>query len=70
MVGLPWMMVFSVLAIVLARLFKDSRWGLQLRASAQSPQAAAALGIDARRLRLMSWVLSALICGLAGVLYA
>ncbi|RVC93656.1 branched-chain amino acid ABC transporter permease, partial [Mesorhizobium sp. M2A.F.Ca.ET.017.03.2.1] len=35
-----------------------------------SPQAAAALGIDAKKLRLMSWVLSALICGLAGVLYA
>ncbi|WP_246684791.1 branched-chain amino acid ABC transporter permease [Mesorhizobium sp. B2-7-1] len=69
-VGLPWMLVFAVLAIVLARLFKDSRWGLQLRASAQSPQAAAALGIDAKKLRLMSWVLSALICGLAGVLFA
>ncbi|WP_245456429.1 branched-chain amino acid ABC transporter permease [Mesorhizobium sp. M2A.F.Ca.ET.043.05.1.1] len=69
-VGLPWMLVFAVLAIVAARLFKDSRWGLQLRASAQSPQAAAALGIDAKKLRLMSWVLSALICGLAGVLYA
>ncbi|TIV68819.1 MAG: branched-chain amino acid ABC transporter permease, partial [Mesorhizobium sp.] len=69
-VGLPWMLVFAVLAIVAARLFKDSPWGLQLRASAQSPQAAAALGIDAKKLRLMSWVLSALICGLAGVLYA
>ncbi len=69
-VGLPWVLACSVVVIVLARLFKDSRWGLQLRASAQSPQAAAALGIDAPRLRLMSWVLSALICGLAGVLYA
>lgn len=69
-INLPAMLVASVAVIVIARLFKDSRWGLQLRASAQSPQAAAAFGIDARRLRLMAWVLSALICGLAGVLFA
>ena len=69
-VDLPAMLVASVVVIVIARLFKDSRWGLQLRASAQSPQAAAAFGVDARRLRLGAWVLSALICGLAGVLFA
>lgn len=69
-VDLYWMMGFTTLVIVIARVFKDSDWGLQLRASAQSPQAAAALGIDARRLRLYSWILSAMICALAGVLYA
>jgi branched-chain amino acid transport system permease protein len=69
-VGLPGIMAGAVVVIVLARLFKDSRWGLQLRASAQSPQAAAAVGVDAKRLRLVAWILSALICGLAGILYA
>lgn len=69
-VNLYWMMGFATLVIVIARVFKDSNWGLQLRASAQSPQAAAALGIDAKRLRFYAWILSATICALAGVLYA
>ncbi|MGO4560257.1 branched-chain amino acid ABC transporter permease [Mesorhizobium sp. 2RAF21] len=69
-IDLPWLMVFASLAIVVARIFKDSDWGLQLRATAQSPQAAAALGIDSVALRFRAWVLSAIICGLAGILYA
>lgn len=69
-VDLSAMVAVSVVVIVAARVFKDSRWGLQLRASAQSPQAAAALGIDAARLRFGAWVMSALICGVAGILYA
>lgn len=69
-IDLPWAIGLSMVAIVTARLFKDSRWGLQLRASAQSPQAAAAFGIDASKLRWVAWILSALICGLAGIVYA
>lgn len=69
-VNLYWMMAFAALVIVVSRVYKDSNWGLQLRGSAQSPQAAVALGIDARRLRFGSWIFSALICALAGVLYA
>ena len=69
-IDLPWLMLFAVIVIVIARLFKDSDWGLQLRATAQSPQAAAAIGIDGSRLRFGAWVLSGLICGLAGVLYS
>lgn len=69
-IDLPWAIGLAVVVIVLARLFKDSRWGLQLRASAQSPQAAAAFGIDASRLRWGAWILSALICGLGGIVYA
>lgn len=69
-VDLYWVVACASIVIVVARVFKDSRWGLRLRASAQSPQAAAAFGIDARRLRAGAWVLSALICALAGILYA
>jgi branched-chain amino acid transport system permease protein len=69
-IDLPWLIGFAVIVIVIARIFKDSDWGLQLRATAQSPQAAAAIGIDGARLRFGAWVLSGLLCGLAGVLYA
>ncbi len=68
--GLPLVMAGAVLAIVVARLFRESPNGLQLRATAQNPQAAEALAIDARALRRQSWLISALICGTAGVLYA
>ncbi len=68
--GLPMVLGGAVLAIVVARLFRESPNGLQLRATAQNPQAADALGLDARALRRQGWLVSALICGLAGVLYA
>ena len=69
-VGLPALLAAAVLAIVVARLFRESPSGLQLRATADNPRAAEALAIDARALRRKAWLLSALICGLAGVLYA
>ncbi|MCC5987119.1 MAG: branched-chain amino acid ABC transporter permease [Pararhodobacter sp.] len=56
--------------VVLARLFRESRTGMQLRASAQDMQAARALGLDVTRLRRRAWILSALICGGAGVMFA
>lgn len=69
-VGLPALLACAVAAIVVARLFRESPSGLQLRATADNPRAAEALAIDARSLRRKAWLLSALVCGLAGVLYA
>jgi branched-chain amino acid transport system permease protein len=69
-VGLPALLAAAVAAILVARLFRESPSGLQLRATADNPRAAEALAIDARALRRKAWLLSALICGLAGVLYA
>lgn len=69
-VGLPAILVGATVAIVVARLFRESPSGLQLRATADNPRAAEALAIDARALRRKAWLLSALICGLAGVLFA
>jgi len=69
-VGLPTAIVASVAVIVIARLFRDSRDGVQLRASADDPLAARAFGVDVVRLRFKAWVLSALVCGVAGILYA
>ncbi|MDO6965987.1 branched-chain amino acid ABC transporter permease [Rhizobium alvei] len=69
-VSLPALIAFAVFTILIARLFRESPSGMQLRATADNPRAAEALAIDARALRRKAWLLSALVCGLAGVLYA
>lgn len=70
LVGLPGVLLAAVVVILMARLFRDSPGGLQLRASAQDQMAADSIAIDSRALRRRAWILSALICGLAGVLFA
>lgn len=57
-----------VLAVLAARLFRDTITGMQLRASRDDELAAAACGVDIRRTRLAGWILSAVLCGLSGVL--
>ena len=69
-VGLPTAIASSVIAIIVARLFKDSAAGLQLRASAESLLAARAFGVNVFRLRLIAWILGAIMCAAGGVLYA
>lgn len=59
---------FAILAIVVARVFKDSVFGLKLRASRDDQLAAGAMGVNVRRERLLSWVISAGIVAIAGVL--
>lgn len=62
--------VVAALAIVLARVFRDSKWGLQLRASSEDLAAASAVGVHMRRLRLAAWMISALVLASAGALFA
>jgi branched-chain amino acid transport system permease protein len=69
-VGLPGAIAAATLAIVVARMFKDSAPGLQLRASADSLLAARAFGVNVFRLRLIAWILGALMCAAGGMLYA
>ncbi|HEY1369465.1 MAG TPA: branched-chain amino acid ABC transporter permease [Gaiellaceae bacterium] len=54
--------------IAFARYFRESRWGLQLRATREDELAASALGANLRSLRRIAWVLSAMFAGLAGLL--
>lgn len=67
---LGWATFCAVLAIVISRLFRDSPWGLQLRAASENIAAAGAMGVRIKRLRLAAWVLSAAILGVAGILFA
>jgi ABC-type branched-subunit amino acid transport system permease subunit/pimeloyl-ACP methyl ester carboxylesterase len=69
-VGLWSALVLSLVAVVIARAYRESRPGLKLRASRDDALAAAALGADVRRLRLGSWVFSGAVMGLGGAIWA
>lgn len=58
------------IAIVVALWYRDSRSGLQLRASREDTEASHASGIAVGRQRAIAWVLSAAVCGMGGALYA
>jgi branched-chain amino acid transport system permease protein len=74
--GLPertnlWIaMAASMLIVVAALLFKNSRLGLRLRASREDSLAAEATGVSVVRVRFVAWALSAAVCGAAGSIWA
>ena len=59
----------AVVAIFLARWYRESRWGLFTRAARDDQDAATALGIHARRTRFISWCVSGTMATVAGALY-
>lgn len=59
----------AILAIPLVLWFKETRWGLLLRASRDDEIAAAALGAHIPRLRWGAFVLSALLAGIGGAIW-
>jgi len=65
---LPVALMGAILAIVVARLYRGSAWGLQLRSAREDELAAAAFGANVYRLRLRAWILSAVLAAGAGVL--
>jgi branched-chain amino acid transport system permease protein len=60
---------FAVGFVILARLFRDSRIGLCLRAVRDNEPAATASGINPMRMRFAAWVLSGALAAVAGALY-
>lgn len=62
--------VVAAVVIFLARWFRESSTGVRLRASREDETAAAVLGIDVQRMRLRAWVLSALVMGVGGAVWA
>jgi branched-chain amino acid transport system permease protein len=64
-----WAVVSAVFVIALARVFRDSKWGLQLRASSEDVAAASAVGVRIRKLRFTAWMLNAFIMAIAGGLF-
>jgi branched-chain amino acid transport system ATP-binding protein/branched-chain amino acid transport system permease protein len=67
-VGWHGAFVVAVISVAIARLFRESSAGLELRATREDAVAAESLGINVRRRRLQAWVLSAIISGASGLL--
>ena len=59
-----------VIVIALTTLIKRSRIGRGLRAIAENPDAANILGVDTNRIVPVVFMLTGLLCGLAGALFA
>lgn len=65
-----WALGIAIVAILVARLFRESGLGLRLRATRTDELASRAVGVDIARARYAAWVLSAAVAGAAGVLWA
>jgi branched-chain amino acid transport system permease protein len=59
---------FAALAILIARLFRESRAGLEVQATREDERAASSIGIAIVPRRLLTWAISALVATAAGVL--
>jgi branched-chain amino acid transport system permease protein len=66
--GLWTAFVFAVVIVVVARLYRDSSMGLMIRASREDKSAAQSIGVNVANHRLLAWVMSAMVMGVAGVL--
>ena len=64
------LVVALVIVAALTWVIKHSRVGRGLRAIAENPDAANILGVDANRLVPVIFMLTGLLCGLAGILFA
>lgn len=64
--------MFSLLAFGFLAMYwlVNSRYGLFLRSIREDEEAASAMGVDVVRYKLIAFVVSSLICGVAGVFYA
>jgi len=60
----------AVVTIVLAKVFRETSVGLQLRAAREDEHAARSMGVDVFRTRLVAWTFSAMVVAASGVLLA
>lgn len=67
--GLLQAMVVALIAVLVAFVYKRSRYGRMLRATREDAAAARAVGVSVYRQRLVAFVLSGALAGLAGGLY-
>jgi branched-chain amino acid transport system permease protein len=64
-----WSLGWAVVAILVARLFRESGLGLALRATSADELVARAVGVNLPWARLLGWVLSAGFAAVGGALY-
>jgi branched-chain amino acid transport system permease protein len=74
--GIPlrtrWPIVCAVLPLALLLLWRleNSRFGLEFRAIRDNPIVAGSMGVDVARTRMLAWMFSGFLTGLAGCLHA
>ncbi len=69
-VGLWTAVAIASAAIFIARLFRETSYGLAARAAADDERGAAAVGVDHRTARVAAWVLSVFVAMAAGAMMA
>lgn len=62
-------MVWVIIVIIAAFVFKQSRNGLRLRATRENDRAARSVGVHVARERYIAFALSGFLCGIIGALY-
>lgn len=67
---LPHITILVIVAIFVARLFRESALGVQLRACADDEVGARAMGVNVYRIRLIAWVVGTMFFATAGIAYA
>jgi branched-chain amino acid transport system permease protein len=65
-----WCFAAVAVVIVIARLVRDSAYGLGLRSSREDLIAAEASGVNVEGARLVAWIVSAALAAVSGALYA
>ncbi len=68
LVTLPSLLFWVALSILAARIFRDLPAGLEIRAAREDELAAQAMGVNIARRRLIAWVISAMMMGVAGAM--
>jgi branched-chain amino acid transport system permease protein len=63
------LLIWALIFVAVAFVFKQSRFGLRLRATRENERAARSVGVRVWRERAIAWVLSAFVAGVAGALY-
>lgn len=62
-------LIVACLFIIAARLYRESRQGLMMRAARDNETAAVAVGVNPRRMRHIAWIISGGMAAVAGALY-
>jgi branched-chain amino acid transport system permease protein len=67
--GLLWGFIFAVVCtVVFTLIFRYTRTGLAMRATAANQQAALSMGISVKRIFALSWSLAAITAGIGGII--
>ena len=68
--NLTFVVILAAIIVFAVRIFRESKVGIALRASADDEIGALSMGVDMYRLRLIAWVFSGMLLAVAGIAYA